>query len=864
MFVMTMVLSGTVFAASVPADQLEHRSVTIGSTTMPYRLFVPPTYNSSSKYPIVVFLHGKGEIGTDNELQLKNNGNGSMYFIDTTNQAAYPMFYIAPQAAYTWRETTHLDLLKKAIQELSVEFNLDMDRIYLTGISMGGYGTWRFLSQDPEYFAAGIPMSYGSGTADKLIHQPIWAFHAANDTVVSVGSTDNAVKRVRDLGGSITYTRFDLGGHGIWSTAYKNPLLLQWMMAQRRGVRNATKPLLTIEQPVNADSMEIAQSPLSISGTANLGTYEITGVEWKNLYNGTKGAATGTSNWSKTGIQIFPDANNLIQITATGTSFVASWGGKTTFNDCINVTLNAGLVPYTLTVNSGNGDGQYEAGISVTVTADAAPAGKEFDSWTGDIANLASPSSASTTLIMPAANVTISASYRTTNQAPVVNAGLDQNITLPAATSLQGSVTDDGLPSGTISYQWSLVSGPGAVSFSAPTTLSTVANFASAGSYVIRLTANDGEKSTSDDITVTVNPQPVIYYTLAVNNGNGDGQYEAGISVTVTADAAPSGKEFDSWTGDIANLASHSSASTTLIMPAANVTISASYRTTNHAPVVNAGLDQIITLPAAASLQGVVTDDGLPSGTLSYQWSLVSGPDAVIFSDATALSTTVGFAAEGSYILCLTANDGVLSSSDNVIITVDPEPLPAILVDFGNDAYISSDNWNNLTAGDRLADSYLDLIDSEGVSTNVRLTVTDSFAGANTSGTTAVNELGLPASASRDSLIGNDMLFGGQLEPTAGFKLEGLSPDMLYTLTFYASRMNVTDNRETQYTVGGETAEILYLDASNNISNTVTTSGIRPDSNGEINVAIQKGPNNNNSFGFYYIGAVIIEAEPAQ
>ena len=190
-----------------------------------------------------------------------------------------------------------------------------------------------------------------------------------------------------------------------------------------------------------------------------------------------------------------------------------------------------------------------------------------------------------------------------TNKAPVVNAGADQTITLPAAASLVGTATDDGLPNppAKVTTTWTKVSGPGTVTFANASALSTTATFSVAGSYTLRLTASDSALSATDDIIITVNAAP-----------------------------------------------------------------------TNKAPVVNAGPDQTITLPATASLVGTATDDGLPNppAKVTTTWSKVSGTGTVTFANASALSTTATFSTSGSYTLRLTASDSVLSSTDDIIVTV--------------------------------------------------------------------------------------------------------------------------------------------------------------------------------------------------
>jgi hypothetical protein len=206
----------------------------------------------------------------------------------------------------------------------------------------------------------------------------------------------------------------------------------------------------------------------------------------------------------------------------------------------------------------------------------------------------------------------------TTNAAPSVNAGPDRSVTLPAAASLSGSVTDDGQPSNTLTIGWSKFSGPGAVTFANAAAASTTATFSAAGSYVLRLTGSDGALTSSDDVTVTV--------------------------------------------------------------------------TTNAAPSVNAGPDRSVTLPAGASLAGSVTDDGLPSNTLTSGWTKQSGPGTVTFANAAAPSTTATFSAAGSYVLRLTGSDGALTSSDDVAVTVtDPNATAPIVPTTGLKLWLRAD-----------------------------------------------------------------------------------------------------------------------------------------------------------------------------
>ncbi|HEX5833419.1 MAG TPA: hypothetical protein VFY34_06190, partial [Pyrinomonadaceae bacterium] len=177
------------------------------------------------------------------------------------------------------------------------------------------------------------------------------------------------------------------------------------------------------------------------------------------------------------------------------------------------------------------------------------------------------------------------------NHAPAVDAGGEQTITLPNTAALAGNATDDGNPEGSsLTTTWSEVSGPGTVTFADEHAVSTTASFSTHGTYILRLTASDGELSATDEVTITVEPQ-------------------------------------------------------------------------NQPPTVSAGADQTIALPATATLNGVVTDDGLPAGgAMVTTWSSVSGPGAVTFEDPSLCETVATFSESGTYVLRLTATDGELTS----------------------------------------------------------------------------------------------------------------------------------------------------------------------------------------------------------
>jgi RHS repeat-associated protein/uncharacterized repeat protein (TIGR01451 family) len=299
------------------------------------------------------------------------------------------------------------------------------------------------------------------------------------------------------------------------------------------------------------------------------------------------------------------------------------------------------------------------------------------------------------------------------NRAPVVSAGADQTLALPASALLQGAASDDGQPAGggPLALRWTRVSGPGAVTFSAPADASTRASFGQAGVYVLRLTATDaGGLSGSDELTVTVdgeNQAPVVAAGPDARTGlPGAGVPLAGsasddglprgsaLALRWSQVGGPAGAASFADAAAAATRASFSQAGTYVLrLTASDGALESRDELTvvvdpeNLAPVVSAGADQALALPAEAQLQGTASDDGLPAGgALALQWTRVSGPGAVTFSAPTAASTRAAFGLPGTYVLRLTATDAAgLSGSDDVSLTVDAENQ-APLVAAGPDA----------------------------------------------------------------------------------------------------------------------------------------------------------------------------------
>ncbi len=195
-----------------------------------YLLFLPQGYEKSSQpWPLMLFLHGAQESGT-NLASLKKNGPPK--YVET--HPGFPFILVSPQyhSGNDWDKNTLMALLDDVIGK----YRVDTRRIYLTGLSMGGSATWSLAAARPGRFAAIVPVSGVGDPADakKLAALPIWVFHGAKDTIISVQWSRQMVAAIRAAGGNVQYTEFPDAHHNIWSKTYNNSKLYKWLLAQKR------------------------------------------------------------------------------------------------------------------------------------------------------------------------------------------------------------------------------------------------------------------------------------------------------------------------------------------------------------------------------------------------------------------------------------------------------------------------------------------------------------------------------------------------------------------------------------------------------------------------------------------------------
>ena len=218
--------------------------------TLPYRLLKPRNYDSKQAYPLVVFLHGMGERGSDNAVQL-DNGVSELFARDAAMEKL-PAVVIVPQCPegensneYSWSNwrpgtpsiTTPTRLVLEIVEAARKEFTVDGNRMYIGGLSMGGFGTWNVTQEYPDLFAAAFPICGGGdpGKAARIATLPLWVFHGAMDETVPPQLSRDMVKAIQEAGGHPGYSEYPSVGHNSWTNAFEEPRLLEWLFAQKRG-----------------------------------------------------------------------------------------------------------------------------------------------------------------------------------------------------------------------------------------------------------------------------------------------------------------------------------------------------------------------------------------------------------------------------------------------------------------------------------------------------------------------------------------------------------------------------------------------------------------------------------------------------
>ena len=253
--IMFVLLSPALVAAQRVETGFIDRTATVSGAVHRYQVYVPAAYaESARRWPVILFLHGAGERGSDGLLQT----NVGLPMAIRNASAHYPAIVIIPQLSSDslWVGTS-AQAAMAALDQTVGEFRTDPDRVYLTGLSMGGNGTWNLAYQYPDRFAAIAPIcgfitpiprlgasraivQADSGDAfaaiaRRLKRVPTWIFHGEIDPAVSVTESRRAADALKAVGGDVRYTEFLGSGHNVWDATYASPQFQEWLFAQHRG-----------------------------------------------------------------------------------------------------------------------------------------------------------------------------------------------------------------------------------------------------------------------------------------------------------------------------------------------------------------------------------------------------------------------------------------------------------------------------------------------------------------------------------------------------------------------------------------------------------------------------------------------------
>ena len=225
--------------------------------TLPYRLLLPENYDPAKKYPLILFLHGSGERGNDNELQLVH---GAILFLRDSIRKNYPAIVVFPQCPLNsyWSNvhftidtvskkrimqfpvnsepTIAMKMLLRLLGKLQHDYKLDKKRIYVGGLSMGGMGSFELVSRKPKLFAAAFPICGGANpvTAKKIKEPAWWIFHGLKDNVVDPDLSRQMATALKEVGADVKLTLYPEANHNSWDPAFAERDLLFWLFSQRR------------------------------------------------------------------------------------------------------------------------------------------------------------------------------------------------------------------------------------------------------------------------------------------------------------------------------------------------------------------------------------------------------------------------------------------------------------------------------------------------------------------------------------------------------------------------------------------------------------------------------------------------------
>lgn len=665
-----MLLLLALFSSYLSFGQLTQQHLTASNgTQIGFYQFLPAGYNPAKKYPMIVFLHGSGEVGngTSDLPKVLNNGIGRLInagatMTFTVNGETSSFIVLMPQLASNygnWQDFYTDEMMKYGKANLSV----DLNRVYLTGLSLGGGGTWRWCSSDTTRTIqlAGIAPICGTGETQQYFcwvtyyKVACWAFHNMDDPTVPVGNTQYAQMTLDNCDPQHTevrqFTYYPSGGHNAWDKAYdtghgiQNPNLYEFFLMNPR---KSNIPTLPVAEAGPDQVLNYPQNSATLDGRAS---YDPTGgtivsYKWTAQEPGLRGA--------------IQNPNSPV----------------TTYTN-----LDKGLHVVILEVTNDKGLKGYDV-MNIGVKGD--------------------PS---------------------LDQSPVAVAKADTTISAPSdSVHLDGQESYDPDNAIIAKFLWEKASGGTGDNIVTPGGYKTTVNGLKPGTYWYRLTVTDfNNKTGSDSVKIIVNPPPANNKPPVANAGDDFSTSNTYAYLSAGASYDPDGKITSYLWSQVSGPNTATILSGNTVFPTAQGLVAGTYKFrvlvtdnygatdddtvalqvlgSNKAPIANAGADQNLTLPAnTAQLDGSASND--PDGTIvTYAWTLLSGPGGGDISNPDKAQTQVNNLVAGTYKYQLTVTDNMgATGTATVNVTVGVSSNKPPVANAGND-FSTNDNFVYLSAG---------------------------------------------------------------------------------------------------------------------------------------------------------------------
>ena len=677
-----------------------------------FRMRFPSNYdpnNPAKKYPVILFMHGGGEIGpvTDNEFHLLL---GAQMFEKMMDNGQFDAFMIFPQAKNVAWENWQFAAMNNIVDTLQKYHNADVDRVIAMGLSIGGHGSLWYSSLYPTRSATAIPSSPAfitvfNSSVDNFVHIPTWVASGSQDNNPDPGSVSSFVNTFKSKGGDIKSSVYNVG-HTSWDFQWKEPSLVKYW----KNAHKANPIVFFQKNQVHPDSP--INSRMGISAGFYAYEWQRDGITIATGTNGANSILDPATVISNTGNEITVRSYGVYtaRFRRTSSSPWSVWSPVP-----VVITANPIARPFDQNINLPYME--ILDGSNSTAVAGSRIVKYQWTKVSGPASyNLITPDSPTTWINSVSkgvyvfrltvtdekgrtgyADMTLTVNDGTQNTAPIANAGPNRQITLPA-----NSATLDGTGSSAASgltitnYTWTKVSGPASSTIVSPNAASTTVNNLTEGIYVFRLSVTDnvGNNATSD-VTVTVAAAPATTPVARAGSNQSITLPTSSVTLDGSASTAPSGTTLTGYLWSKISgpaqftIVSPNTASTNVNNLVEGVytfrlTVTASNNATHSAdvtvtvngsgsglPVANAGKDETIPVGQATVLRGDASTPP-PGGTIvAYLWNKISGPAKFEMLTPTEKTTWIRNMDPGVFVFRLTVTDNQnRTSTDEVVITV--------------------------------------------------------------------------------------------------------------------------------------------------------------------------------------------------